>query len=87
MSSEAPAGPSLGNSTSLGNVTIPANSTFNWKVPENPGRPLSIDIIVCAVITWLVALVFVILRFYTRCKVKRGMVGPTDWFILPALVC
>ncbi|KAK0751783.1 hypothetical protein B0T18DRAFT_426375 [Schizothecium vesticola] len=85
MSAETPAGPSLGNSTSLSNGTIPANSTL-WKLPENPGRSLSADIIVCAVLTWMVALTFVILRFYTRCRLKRGMVGPTDWFILPALM-
>ncbi|KAK1826392.1 hypothetical protein QBC39DRAFT_269193 [Podospora conica] len=85
MSTETPASPGLGNSTFPGNVTIPANSTF-WKIPENPGRSLSVDIIVCSVVTWLIALTFVVLRFYTRCRLKRGMLGPTDWFILPALL-
>lgn len=74
------------------NVTTSANGTVNgtywheWEIPEHAGRPLDADIIACAVITWLVALTFVALRFYTRTKLN-SVLGPADWCLIPALVC
>lgn len=67
------------------NSTIPPNSTFFWVIPPNPGRRLQADIVVCAVITFLIASTFVALRFYTRGYVNH-VLGASDWCILPALV-
>jgi hypothetical protein len=63
-----------------------SNSTFPvWVIPPNPGRSLQADIVVCAVLTFLIASAFVALRFYTRGYVNR-VLGASDWCILPALV-
>ncbi|KAL1878036.1 hypothetical protein VTK73DRAFT_8260 [Phialemonium thermophilum] len=44
-------------------------------------RSLQSDIIACAVVTWLIALTFVGLRFYTRGRLL-DVLGSTDWCIL-----
>jgi hypothetical protein len=68
------------------NSTFPPNATFPvWVIPPNPGRSLQADIVVCAVLTFLIASTFVVLRFYTRGYVNR-VLGASDWCILPALV-
>ncbi|KAK3938736.1 hypothetical protein QBC46DRAFT_365287 [Diplogelasinospora grovesii] len=69
-----------------GNVTIPANSTFWPPIPDDTRRSLQPDIIACACVTWLIAVTFVALRFYTRGKLIH-VLGPTDWCIIPALLC
>lgn len=43
------------------------------------------NIIACAVITWIIAAIFVGLRFYTRGTIIRSL-GPSDWCILVSLV-
>lgn len=69
-----------------GNSTSPPNGTFPaWVIPPNPGRSLQVDIVVCAVLTFLIASTFVALRFYTRGYVNR-VLSASDWCILPALV-
>lgn len=74
------------------NMTTNANGTANgtewqqWGAPDHQGRPLVADIIVCAIITWLIALTFVVLRFYTRTKLNNAL-GPADWCLIPSLVC
>ena len=74
------------NATSPDNSTLPPpNSTFVWVIPPDAGRSLQPDIIACAVITFLIAATFVVLRFYTRGWVNR-VLGASDWCILPALV-
>jgi hypothetical protein len=77
---DSPPAPGVSNSTVVGNSTFPFGP-----LPTNPGRSLQVDIIVCSIVTWMIALVFVVLRFYTRCRLKR-ILGPTDWCIIPALV-
>ncbi|KAK3950101.1 hypothetical protein QBC32DRAFT_347501 [Pseudoneurospora amorphoporcata] len=72
-----------GNGYGTFNVTTSANGTVNgtywqeWKIPDKAGRPLDADIMACAIITWLVALTFVALRFYTRTKLN-SVLGPAD---------
>jgi hypothetical protein len=79
-------GPSLGdNSTFSGNTTTVNPNATIWVLPPNPGRSLQADIIACAVITFLIASTFVVLRFYTRGRVNH-VLGASDWCILPALV-
>lgn len=77
--------PGATNSTLFPNATFPINGSIWGTLPLNAGRSLQADIIVCSVITWLIASIFVILRFYTRWRLKH-ILGPTDWCILPALV-
>lgn len=67
------------------NETLPYDSPLWGTLPEFSGRALQADIIACAIITWLIALFFVILRFYTRGRLIR-VLGPTDWCIIPSLV-
>ncbi|KAK3989888.1 hypothetical protein QBC44DRAFT_395337 [Cladorrhinum sp. PSN332] len=82
------------NSTTMtgeggGNFTIPDNNntTSPWgPIPTNAGRSLQGDIIACSVITWLIAVGFVVLRFYTRSRLNN-VIGASDWCIIPALVC
>lgn len=53
------------------------------KLPHDNIQP---NIIACAVVTWVIAAVFVALRFYTRGLIIR-VLGWTDWCIFLALVC
>lgn len=74
------------NSTFAGNQTAPPNSTILWPpIPLDARRDLQVDIVACAVITYVIALIFVLLRFYTRGWINH-VLGPSDWCILPALV-
>lgn len=43
------------------------------------------NIIAAAFTTWTIALVFVLLRFYTRSRLVKAL-GLTDWFVALALV-
>ncbi|KAL1843194.1 hypothetical protein VTJ49DRAFT_2745 [Mycothermus thermophilus] len=62
---------------------------------DMPGGPLSVadldhgdlgpNILAAAAITWTIALVFVLLRFYTRLRLVRGL-GLTDWTLLLSLL-
>lgn len=74
------------NVTTSGNGTVNGTSWEEWKIPDNAARPLDADIIACAIITWLIALTFVGLRFYTRTKLN-SVLGPADWCLIPSLVC
>nr|CDP22942.1 Putative protein of unknown function [Podospora anserina S mat+] len=69
------------------NFTVGTNETFlPWgPIPTDAGRSLQADIVACAVITWLIALGFVVVRFYTRGKLNN-VLGASDWCIIPALV-
>ncbi|KAK4171373.1 hypothetical protein QBC36DRAFT_295424 [Triangularia setosa] len=69
------------------NFTVGSNETFlPWgPIPTDAGRSLQADIVVCAVITWLIALGFVAVRFYTRGRLNN-VLGASDWCIIPALV-
>lgn len=80
--------PSAGNFTTVGdgNGTFSANTTIWGTIPDNPGRSLQPDIIACGVLTWLIALTLVVLRFYTRSRLIQ-VLGPTDWCIGLAVVC
>ncbi|KAK0730970.1 hypothetical protein B0H67DRAFT_639413 [Lasiosphaeris hirsuta] len=70
-----------------GNDTASTNTTSLWgPIPTDAGRSLQPDIIVCSLLTWLIAVTFVVLRFYTRSRLNH-VLGPTDWCILPALLC
>jgi hypothetical protein len=75
------------NSTFSGNSTVPTNTTILvWgPIPTDAGRSLQADIVACAVITYVIAFSFVLLRFYTRGWLNH-VLGPSDWCILPALV-
>ena len=77
-----------GNGTGPGisdNSTLLPNTTIWGPLPLDNRRSLQADIIICAVITWLVALFFVILRFYARGRLIH-VLGPSDWCIIPSLV-
>ncbi|KAK4129058.1 hypothetical protein N657DRAFT_676740 [Parathielavia appendiculata] len=76
---------SWSNST-FGNFTIPPPNSTLWQIPPDAGRSLQPDIIACAVVTFLAASTFVVLRFYTRGWVNH-VLGASDWCILPALLC
>ncbi|KAK3393407.1 hypothetical protein B0H63DRAFT_17004 [Podospora didyma] len=67
------------------NFTLPANTTIWGPIPDDRRRSLQPDIIACAILTWLIALTFVVLRFYTRGYLNH-VLGPADWCILPALI-
>ncbi|KAK4098788.1 hypothetical protein N658DRAFT_454444 [Parathielavia hyrcaniae] len=73
------------NST-FGNSTIPPPNSTLWQIPTDAGRSLQPDIIACAAVTFLAASTFVVLRFYTRGWVNH-VLGASDWWILPALLC
>ncbi|KAK4167113.1 hypothetical protein QBC43DRAFT_204245 [Cladorrhinum sp. PSN259] len=78
---------SFNSTTPTGNFTIPDNTTSPWgPIPTNAGRSLQGDIIACSIITWLIAVGFVGLRFYTRSRLNN-VIGASDWCIIPALVC
>jgi len=52
-------------------------------LPHDSRQP---DIWAAAIVTWLISVVFVGLRFYARWFINR-ILGPTDWVLLLALVC
>ena len=52
---------------------------------EDQGTSYQTNIIVCAVITWLIAVAFVAMRFYTR-RVLLRVLRWEDWMIVVALV-
>ncbi|KAK0624872.1 hypothetical protein B0T17DRAFT_255060 [Bombardia bombarda] len=87
----APADPTVNytvttNYTLPTNFTLPANTTIWGPIPDDKRRSLQPDIIACAILTWLIGLIFVVLRFYTRGRLNH-VIGPSDWFIIPALLC
>jgi len=63
----------------------PNATTAAAALPPNSNESKQVDIIVCAVITWLAAAVFVAARFYTRWFLVR-VLSWEDWAILIALV-
>ncbi|KAK4156619.1 hypothetical protein C8A00DRAFT_12469 [Chaetomidium leptoderma] len=67
------------------NSTLPPPNSTLWLIPPDAGRSLQPDIAACAVITFVIASVFVVLRFYTRWS--NHVLGASDWCILPALLC
>ncbi|KAL2170767.1 hypothetical protein VTG60DRAFT_4422 [Thermothelomyces hinnuleus] len=77
---------SWSNSTLPDNSTLPPPNSTIWTIPPNPGRSLQPDIIACAVVTFIIASIFVALRFYTRGWLNN-VLGASDWCILPALLC
>ncbi|KAL2154551.1 hypothetical protein VTH82DRAFT_3227 [Thermothelomyces myriococcoides] len=74
------------NTTFPDNSTVPPPPIPTWTPPPNAGRSLQPDIIACSVITFVIAATFVVLRFYTRGWLNN-VLGPSDWCILPALLC
>jgi hypothetical protein len=69
------------------NYTYNPNITIWGPIPYNDTRrSLQPDIIACAVITWCIAATLVVLRLYTRTKVKK-IFGPTDGCIILSVVC
>lgn len=56
------------------------------KLISNPSETYQTNIIVCAVITWVIGFTFVALRFYTRGILLHNVLGIEDWFILLALI-
>lgn len=52
---------------------------------SDPTQSRQVNIIVCAVMTLLVAATAVGLRFYTRSRIIY-VLGPEDWMILVALI-
>lgn len=79
---------STGNITVVGdgNYTYNPNMTIWGPIPDDHRRSLQPDIIACAVITWLIALTLVVLRLYTRTRVRK-ILGPTDWCIIFSVLC
>ncbi|KAK3694392.1 hypothetical protein B0T22DRAFT_69931 [Podospora appendiculata] len=75
----------FGNYTSTENYTLPANTTIWGPIPNDTRRSLQPDIIACSILTWLIAVTFVALRFYTRGKLNH-VLGWSDWSILPSLL-
>jgi len=73
-----PSGPS--NFTFGGNFTLAPNMTIWGPIPDDHRRSLQVDMIVCATITWVIALILVVLRLYTRCRIIK-VFGPSDWCI------
>jgi hypothetical protein len=63
----------------------PEKLSFSQLV-SNPAESYQTDIIVCAVLTWIIGVIFVGLRFYTRTRLLRNVLGAEDWTILIALV-
>ncbi|KAK4446619.1 hypothetical protein QBC34DRAFT_271425, partial [Podospora aff. communis PSN243] len=63
----------------------PEKLSFSHLV-SNPAESYQTDIIVCAVLTWIIGVIFVGLRFYTRTRLLRNVLGAEDWTILIALV-
>jgi len=53
---------------------------------RNPNETYQANIIVCAVLTWVIGAGFVGVRFYTRCRLLHNGLGAEDWTILAALV-
>ncbi|KAL2261436.1 hypothetical protein VTK26DRAFT_4180 [Humicola hyalothermophila] len=53
---------------------------------SDPNQSYQVNIIACAVITWVIGATFVALRFYTRGCLLRNVLGAEDWLILVALV-
>ena len=51
-----------------------------------PHDSLVTNVIVCAVVTWAIAAVFVALRFYTRTRIL-SVLGWSDWLILTSWIC
>jgi hypothetical protein len=50
-----------------------------------PHDDLGPNIIAANFATWTIALIFVLLRFWTRVKIVRAL-GAADWFIAASLV-
>ena len=50
-----------------------------------PHDSLSDGVIVCAVLCFVIAAVFVALRFYTRTRILK-VLAASDWFLLASLV-
>ncbi|KAK0748356.1 hypothetical protein B0T21DRAFT_406881 [Apiosordaria backusii] len=84
---EAPPADYTFPTTNSTNFTVGSNETFMpWgPIPTDAGRSLQADIVACAAITWLIALGFVAVRFYTRGRLNN-VLGASDWCIIPALV-
>ncbi len=61
-------------------MSSPANSTA--VLPHDSVQP---NLVACAVVTWLIGLAFVVLRFYTR-RFIINVLGVSDWLILASLV-
>jgi len=53
--------------------------------PDLPHDSLQANIIVCSVLTWAIAALFVALRFYTRVAIIKAVTW-SDWCILVSLV-
>ncbi|KAK1764388.1 hypothetical protein QBC33DRAFT_594971 [Phialemonium atrogriseum] len=70
---------------STSNPTLSFNTTDGSSFPESNGRSHQIDIIACASITWLIALLFVVLRLYTRGRLLH-VLSATDWCIILSLL-
>ncbi|KAL2153690.1 hypothetical protein VTH82DRAFT_4845, partial [Thermothelomyces myriococcoides] len=52
---------------------------------DKPHNSLGPNILATCFVTWTIALIFVLLRFWTRTKIVR-LLGPADWCIALALV-
>ncbi|KAK0636409.1 hypothetical protein B0T17DRAFT_482492 [Bombardia bombarda] len=52
---------------------------------SNPNESYQVNIIACASITWLIAAIFVVMRFYTRGYLLKNVLGTEDWLILLAI--
>ncbi|KAH8908298.1 hypothetical protein BR93DRAFT_868205, partial [Coniochaeta sp. PMI_546] len=55
-------------------------------IPNDTRRSLQPDIIACATITWVIALILVVLRLYTRTRIRK-IFGPSDWCIAFSALC
>ncbi|KAK4679760.1 hypothetical protein QC764_206975 [Podospora pseudoanserina] len=66
-------------------MSSPSNVTFP-NLTSNPDESYQVNIIACAVITWVIGATFVGLRFYTRGIILHNILGAEDWLILLALV-
>lgn len=63
-----------------------SNSTAPAPIPNLPHDSRQGNIIAASVVTWVIAAVFVGLRFYTRGRIVRAL-NSSDWCILISLVC
>ena len=66
-------------------ITMSGPAPAGPPLADLPNDTLSPNIIGAAVACWLVAAVFVAIRFYTRTRIIRAL-NSSDWSILAALV-
>ena len=68
------------------NSTTPGEGAAGPSVADLDHGDLGPNMLAAAFVTWSIAFIFVVLRFYTRATIVRAL-GIADWFIVLSLVC